>query len=1543
MNIAVNAASVLHVRLYLFCRQVAILLLMENAYVDVCQRGLVLIPQVVALLHTLRISPAMASQWAVGAALALCVACEHECSRLPSSPALATALGDLLYLARRHAKSLDLCGSSEWYPLQSPQGLDEITQRAAVQYGRAGRVRLASFLAAQRHASWKCADDHDQPSPLLAQLNQYERDQWWDLMHDTVVRFMKAELQRGNVCDVVDVALRWLKLDAAVDYASSTVRALFLQALAAPSNDPDGWRNGEWSTVFDPSATSTTVRLQVSLKNALRVDFSVDDVVVTCEYEGLEDEEDVVDCLSLDAPALMGQHRPAGVLRSSTSDMMDTIDGFTSYLAEGDMRPHDGHSPHPSKTADNDIAVTFGKIALPAQRGATADAMREHVPYGRYTCRQVAVRLADDVVLVVPLEDPVTFTLRPSYSSTMALDVRCPPILSPLTSTQCTVMIRPHGDIIQGGTLAVTIQGDAHVEISVASSTYARPNDSGGGGSVVVPLPSPCQVDTAFEFTLVSTSNKEECSHVVLDVAVHASITTKDGIAHKRTSRHAETHISVTPLVTTTTTTRCIRDTVHCVDIEIQANDKVGVEIDPAQYEWWALDHLHGGDAHDKEGHLVNLLSSDTPRYPGLLIMANPNTSLPVMTLNPSGRCHAAFVVDVTDELPSDTAVYMRLHCKSVWTADDSTVGTLDNPFPPLEMVTVVPMDVNLRLADLVFPRPFQLTTTCADLSTASTRSRWTTFSVDVVAPPSHSSQLWIGLDETSQRCWVCAGPSVQTVTSSSKAAFKLRPLHVGRLSFPVFTLKVRDSDNSVRIVAPNLVHHRRNQKYKVAMSPTGRTLLILSSVASVLVITLVDIAGGLAHNSKIGTNQYNAPTVPRYLKMHISNRSRQLQEVATAAAANHRILYIEPSSSDQLEYAIAYTNCTSHGGYLDSDIIYTDGYMLPLLQRILDGMGSSSINLVATPLTHVVWIDCGYDGRRFQDTSTFKAYVVDIHMTQMTSFALVTMNAWRSRINMEVQVGAVIVSTANLSQFALGSNGKYGVVYAGTSKYHTLVAIDFPYEHDTPFHDTIADGVLPTNQYLWRLKSTNESLAINGYSGNQDDQGSFVRYVLGMSDDPVRDFAEEFFSSLGHSKDSWAWVQGLVIAFVCVRTWFRLAVAVNVAFVTWLGRPLGDRWWLPDVFAGRVRHLVVARAVLILVTFAINHFWSLHEWMFTKAFARYKLTPMFSLGDGVRSDFLVLFLTWTEVVASLLNVPMAPIVPIVVYLVCYEYSQVLVAALVSTSMEHAVRAVINDMYIRNLVNFSPTGMNLWTRYRLTGDDPPSWLFATEFIWFFAPCLGMVGLLLAYKCVLLVVTFPRAVVDADISAVATVPADQLHTIATVPLGFLDHFVSASPMRGLVSVRPMPFQFEATAFQVDKSNLWRAGGVLLDSQFLVCIDDLPRIFLNVVAGATLVKIYCCAVVLDPETRKLFLLPRLVPLYTGDLSLRSLFWLRLDTLWVKKVLVGENLSTSRRMPETYKPDKGSSIWHYSNGDLIRTVVVTPEAGPRPQDIRPRTNGK
>ncbi|ETV95590.1 hypothetical protein H310_11025 [Aphanomyces invadans] len=666
---------------------------------------------------------------------------------------------------------------------------------------------------------------------------------------------------------------------------------------------------------------------------------------------------------------------------------------------------------------------------------------------------------------------------------------------------------------------------------------------------------------------------------------------------------------------------------------------------------------------------------------------------------------------------------------------------------------------------------------------------------------------------------------------------------------------------------------------------------------------------------------------------MHILNRQRQLDELATAAAGLHRIMYIEPSLSDPDDYSIAYTNCTSFGGYRDSDRLYADWYMLPLLQRMLDGM-NSPIDLHASPLTHVVWVDCDYNGRLYQDTSILKAFVVDVGMTTMSSFALQTMNAMRSTTHMEVQVGAAIVSSTTLSKFSLRPDAAtdewmtYGLAYAGTSEYRTLVSLDFPYEEGTAFHDTHDDGMLPTNQYNWRIKATNESLAINGYSGyfrgSPDNQANFIRYVIGMSTNPVRDFVVDFFASLGHTKDAWAWIQGLVIGFGVVHNTFQLVLALNVSLVTRLYSKTGDRLMLQDVYSS-IRQVVKARAALVLITLALNGLWSLEEWMITMAMTRYKLLPMFSLVDGVRSDFLALFLTWTDILATSMRVPFPPIIPTLVYVVCYKYSEDVVATLISPTMEAAVKDAMNEMYIRNLVRYSTTGMNLWTRYRLTNDSP-SWLFATQFLWFFAPCAGMVLLVAVWKCVAIIA---ERVTVVDERSPDSVPADKMHMHPAVPLRFLDHFLpDCGGVHGLVSVRPTPFRFDKDAFEVNQSHLWRTGWVLLNMQFLVCTDDVPNIFLNVMANATLVKVYGCAVFLDTASRKLILAPKLVPLFTGDLTIWNLLRLRLETVWVKKVHVGEKQTTIRRMP----------------GKKKKSTKVSPGVGgPNLEDVRTATIGE
>ncbi|KAF0713414.1 Aste57867_4351 [Aphanomyces stellatus] len=248
--------------------------------------------------------------------------------------------------------------------------------------------------------------------------------------------------------------------------------------------------------------------------------------------------------------------------------------------------------------------------------------------------------------------------------------------------------------------------------------------------------------------------------------------------------------------------------------------------------------------------------------------------------------------------------------------------------------------------------------------------------------------------------------------------------------------------------------------------------LLVLGSFASVLVVVVYDITGVVSvlealfgvDNDHIGTYEYDAYTIPRYITQYIGNPTRTLSEVQAAVAMTQRILYVEPNATDETDYFIVAGNCSSLGGYQDSDRLYADWYMLPMLQRILVGM-NSTIDLFATPMTHAVLIDCDYSGRRFQDTSMFKAFIIDVHVTMMWSVALQTMNGIRSSTKSEAQVGPAIVSQAVLANFGLGPPDPpgapwlFGLTYAGTTNYRTLVSFNFPYEKDTPFFDA-------SNQY---------------------------------------------------------------------------------------------------------------------------------------------------------------------------------------------------------------------------------------------------------------------------------------------------------------------------------------------------------------------------------------------------------------------------------------------------------------------------------------------
>ncbi|CAK4288840.1 unnamed protein product [Aphanomyces euteiches] len=113
-------------------------------------------------------------------------------------------------------------------------------------------------------------------------------------------------------------------------------------------------------------------------------------------------------------------------------------------------------------------------------------------------------------------------------------------------------------------------------------------------------------------------------------------------------------------------------------------------------------------------------------------------------------------------------------------------------------------------------------------------------------------------------------------------------------------------------------------------------------------------------------------------------------------------------------------------------------------------------------------------------------------------------------------------------------------------------------------------------------------------------------------------------------------------------------------------------------------------------LAFVGDGFWSLQEWALSAGYNRYHLLPMFIVKDNIRSDFLMLFLVWTDVVASTLRVGIWPAIPVVVYMVCYAYSDTLVVSLTSSAVDQETSDYCLQGFLQNIVAYSMTGMNKW-------------------------------------------------------------------------------------------------------------------------------------------------------------------------------------------------------------------------------------------------------
>ncbi|KDO25833.1 hypothetical protein SPRG_08777 [Saprolegnia parasitica CBS 223.65] len=419
MSIAVNAASPLHVRLYLFCRQVAILY-QRYDYVAVCDRSLLFLPQFLLLLQrTSLLPPTLPLQWAIGAAVALAVSCEtefeqYQVSRPKAEQAqmtlIAAPLGELLYFARRACKRLPPTSPTpgrHWYTLcLQPEALHQVTYWASVHYATAGRLRFAAFLSAEcaRYDVTNATSIDRAASLYLKHVHQLQLDQWGDALEASIAALVDVYMSNNDVAAAATMCLHWLQLEPSIDRlrkeSDKGLHSFWLNTLAPITTVP---LHDLLHVLPASSVALPTMALQI--RNRLLRPLPVEKIAVA--------------------------------FRSSTVS-----------------------DPTVEEAARLWFALPSDDVLLLAGNAVTSVLLRYDGPPlapGVYvasllTCSMAKQRVSFD------LDAPLVFNVSPLHPSSLVLCAQAVPLLTPQTTVGWTLRVELNDDVLESGSLALYVQ-----------------------------------------------------------------------------------------------------------------------------------------------------------------------------------------------------------------------------------------------------------------------------------------------------------------------------------------------------------------------------------------------------------------------------------------------------------------------------------------------------------------------------------------------------------------------------------------------------------------------------------------------------------------------------------------------------------------------------------------------------------------------------------------------------------------------------------------------------------------------------------------------------------------------------------------------------------------------------------------------------------------------------------------------------------------------------------------------------------------------------
>ncbi|KAF0694769.1 Aste57867_14367 [Aphanomyces stellatus] len=620
-------------------------------------------------------------------------------------------------------------------------------------------------------------------------------------------------------------------------------------------------------------------------------------------------------------------------------------------------------------------------------------------------------------------------------------------------------------------------------------------------------------------------------------------------------------------------------------------------------------------------------------------------------------------------------------------------------------------------------------------------------------------------------------------------------------------------------------------------------------------------------------SNTYGSPLAVPFFSTLLANTT------AARAAINIRI---QRSGSFSTNGAIVYIDGDPANVSLNAmcsqpstaDFLYDPTVLLPLLGHIL--APTPSLFLDVAP---VVFVDCFFDGRILPDTTTLKVFLVDPAFTTLTTLFVQTLTISRPAIHRESPGGLATFTTTPLASCALSTSAPLGVVCSNDATYTMTIGLEFPYKGDD--FVLVNMPLMPTSSGAWptHVVSTGEDITLMAtegiYRSAPDVQGSYDWFWWNLSSDPVAFMAETTYMTIFHIKDSW----GFFRCFLGLGIAFNLLVIGLVSLVVMVNLYRHDHiLWLPDLYP-TIQRRAALRVVLLVADCLFNRWWYPFQFAFNEAKLRAGYGGCMFLYEMVRADGLMVCLAITQALSAALRVRVQLHVTVVLFVVCFQCRDWL---LDHTNLLGVITSeYVTASYMAQIVtdNSVEDAMSVWAW--IEADETNFTLMVHEYAWLFVAIVVNVGYVLVGKLATMsvghvaalarrrsqvaaeqrfTVLFPDSVAmgdrhwskrsllydpytNADVDA--TCVERSIGMIASHVYGF----VSTTPQYALV--RPSPTKWlrrpSAPMEELSRSGVWLLGYVIVADKYLVAINDVPLVVLNVLWRRNLFEVF--AFILD----------------------------------------------------------------------------------------------